>query len=593
MVGNRSLRLFQRSSFKGRHIMSLHDFSDQIARLSLLLIAFTFCSLLAPAERLNVSDLRLTGDAQITQVPLEISLTTNTTWQLGQIDSEIICAKEYEVYFEVDLGALNANQGGGAGVFFYEINANSPDRVQGYEHLVGFNVQDRSRAAYYNYLELYDFTAGATGEWTSTQRYAEVASMQVPFPYGSSGYSQVYFYSNEGRATVTMVNPEGIVSLSDTRTFTPGVPHYFSWLGWTGVARNVHKIRSIDLHVIREDQCDSLYDERTALQNIESQCGSSSNCETLDQYLSCAGEKIKQLSLDNLISFKTRKKLEQHLEETSLLCDGRNLCDLAGEYSRGYEEGLKSLDKQAIKEGAFKIGFDAGVASVNTEAIKQQGYDDGFAAGLNSVDVEAIRESAFDSGVASVDTENVRKVAFQEGVDSVECTTENVGKTTNGENPDTSDSSLRLSADDIQRILDSDCGSCGQANSHGEYVSCSVRALNDLVSLNLITEELRFMLHQENVKSSCGRKDTTPDLDGSDGNYEPDGKNEKMSGLNKAEQGKEELDALKEHVRVLKEVFRQVQSDLSQKKRELRKQQKAFSNQHKRRNGTERGRKEK
>lgn len=387
------------------------------------------------AEEIQMNALAFEGDA--VRVGDEIVLTPDVSWRTGAVtSSHIVCAKEYTVSFDVNVGQLNAAQNGGAGVFFYEVNA--ADDTWG--NVVGVNVKDHARSNYFNSLELYRF---------SDEPSITIKTTRVPFLMGGAGYLHVVYHFDEGHSSVLMTNPLGAAYLEDQRPFIPGTAKYHKWYAWTGSAHNVHRLRNLQVDILRPDTCSgdvpTLTDEE-ASREVKQACPGYDGCATFEEFFGCADTALSDLRTAQKISPETADRVLAILEERYFYCNGRNDCPLLDRdeiFNEGFQAGVNSIDLEGAKRASFDSGFDAGVKSIDQEglkaasyadgvaagkatcsdeeAVRKSAYEDGFRAGVESIDVDALKATAFAAGAASVDQRAIYDNGFAAGRESVVC----------------------------------------------------------------------------------------------------------------------------------------------------------------------------
>lgn len=342
---------------------------------------------LAVAEERSIdpsSEFILMGNSYLNNS--EIVLTNDTNWQDGRIQTkQTICAKEYKFSYDAFVGDLNADKNGGAGVVFYEIRSDDNSWLNVFE----FNIQDRARISRFNTIEMLG-TAPIT--------------FAVPaFTLAGNGWNHVVFHGNENVGDAVVSNAKGVVSVANGRPYKQGVPIYHQFLGWTGTAHNLQKVKNFKIEIIRPDNCTGLpsltLDE--AKQQITASCGSN-ECSSYATFLTCAVNFLDTLKSKNSITVDTYNSLLTEYQAKANYCDGVGECSSELEkakqdaYARGFTEGIASIDIEAIKSDAraegYESGFSDGVASVDVQSIKNEayqtgkdaGYQEGYSAGYNA-----------------------------------------------------------------------------------------------------------------------------------------------------------------------------------------------------------------
>lgn len=410
--------------------------------LLLLSYAFILCAPCASVAQETIlphsTDLTLSGTATYLAETKEYRLTSDNYWQEGRVDTKSICAKEFKVSYDVFVGDRNANLNGGAGVIFYELNANTKDWM----NVVELNIQDRARVANYNSLELVRFGNGP----------AVFTTVPVPFMMGGAGYMHVEYTMNEGVTNALLTSDLGSVSVAGKGDYAPSTPLQFRFFAWTGTARNLQKIKNIEIDIIRPDNCSgqpSLSLEQTKEQ-VSAACGSDA-CSAFETFFSCASELLDEFKASGIIDLAIHSSVLAEHENKMNYCLGKGECEAdrttiektafekgfnAGVLSidqnalksEAFAKGVQSIDVEAIKAAAYKDGLDVGVASVDVATIELRAFNAGFSAGVSSVNVEdvqsAAREEGFSAGVASIDVESIRAETYQQayaaGVASVD-----------------------------------------------------------------------------------------------------------------------------------------------------------------------------
>lgn len=341
-------------------------------RLIMLLNLITILTVLflfqhnVKAEDINNSDLILTGHTQLNGN--EVVLTSDAVWQDGRATTkDRICAKEYKFSFDAYTGDLPASSNGGAGLVFYEIYSDT----NAWANVFEFNIQDRARPDRYNYIEL----LGVNSEITGTL---------APYQLNGLGWSHVEFYANETFGVAVVSTSRGVLSVTNHRPYRPGIPIYHQFLGWTGVAHNVHKVRNLKYQVIRPDNCsgEPSLTEMQAESQLSVACGNGDSCEDIDAWVSCRMEMIDTLKDEGRIGEDCYSSLARKCDHKIILCGSQNECSdsLASArkegydtgYPVGYDNGVKSIDIQGIKNASYIEGFGAGKASVVCEQPKPQ-----------------------------------------------------------------------------------------------------------------------------------------------------------------------------------------------------------------------------
>ncbi len=373
----------------------------------ILLVLSVLASSICQADALHYTDtdFEMTGNAAYSSSTDEFQLTQDATNQAGNLlTKHPICAKEYKISFDVFPGDKNANQNGGAGIVWYEVDT----KTNGWASVVELNTQDRARTSNYNFMELFNFGVSPN----------VLKAQPVPFSLGGSGYSHIDVHINESVATALLTNPKGVAAVANQRTFTAGNPINHRFYAWTGVAKNRQAIRNIKVQIIRPDNCSGLpsLSEEEANQDVLSVCGADS-CINSSAFFSCAIDKLASLKQVGVIDGTITESLTNQYQNKLSYCNGNIECKadldklLSDKFDEGFSGGVLSVDKDAI----YKSGFDAGVKSVPVEELKKASYDDGFSAGVKSIDVEAIKNVAFNNGAASINQKAIRQSGYDEG----------------------------------------------------------------------------------------------------------------------------------------------------------------------------------
>lgn len=331
-------------------------------------LALVFLPLVAEAQSISFQpgDFGYFGNARYDATTSEVVLTDDATGQRGYITSpKKICAKAYSVDFDVFPGNLPASLSGGAGVVFYEQRADDPSK---WLQVLGFNIQDRQFAStWYNSVELMRFNDVAN---TTTQ-------LKAPFSLTGNGWLHVTWIKNKENVTAIISGAAGIMSLSQKRTFEPGVPVVHQLLGWTGVAHNKQAIKNFSINISEPDTCPGMemLDLTATRTVIEQSCGGEF-CPVKESMVSCASKLLESMKA-------------------------------AGNITESVEQSV--LDECSVKDSYCQ-------ASKECDAKLQEAFNNG----VQSVDVESIKAAAFQSGVDSINVSEIRRIAFQEGVDSVD-----------------------------------------------------------------------------------------------------------------------------------------------------------------------------
>lgn len=201
---------------------------------------------LALAENLNPLDFKLSGNAVVENGSIALTkIPPPNYWpslrnQAGEaFYYSQLCAKEYTLSFEANLGSKNYADGGGAGFVFSEVK---PDSSLG--SVLEFNTGDRYNPDSIGLVELFNYS-----------HYNHLESIATFRPTAMTGWHQIQIHINETKVATDMTGPTGLkFSLSNGREYKPNTPVNFKFNAWTGAYQEAEmSIRNISLNVARAD----------------------------------------------------------------------------------------------------------------------------------------------------------------------------------------------------------------------------------------------------------------------------------------------------------------------------------------------------
>ncbi len=404
----------------------------------------------------------------------EIQLTQVTSRQSGfaELPSKI-CAKEYRLKASVFLGetthtgaglwislvrdtSLLSGPGPWGERYYKPINANKANTTWA----ITF---DTSRDYYNGAWEQSDnqFKLGGNiftedGGFTDEHRWIYLYG-NLPWRLKGGGWHDVELYFNEG-SVQTIVNQGGLerINRTDPNVYFKAGEAVTPIVGaFTGAAYGDQRVRDLSLQIVRGDDCSESVPAIDVQQVVEDACG------VYDPAEGCPTECI-HATLEPLM-LAGRVTLSQ-LNSLLAVCVEPKDC---------------SLEEAVAQQSGYNEGYSAGVDSIDTVAIRTAGYNEGFVAGTESVHLPSVREVAYSEG-------------YLAGQQSVVC-----------EEPE-APSPTTLTEEQVRSLWTTSC-SCAEAANHGEYVSCTANMLKQLLTQNLIGQELSASLQVEAAQSTCGK----------------------------------------------------------------------------------------
>lgn len=286
------------------------------------LLILIFLPVVAFAQKaIEIEDVDYFGGVKYDSALKEFTLTEDGYYQAGDIYTKNgFCAREYKLSFDVFVGDKNADKNGGAGVVLYELNADSGNT---WMNLLEFNVQDHARRSNFNFIESFKFNDGPT----------ELVARPAPFPMGGAGYLHVDYYMNSGHSLSVITHDLGSVVFNSSRTYIPGLNVKHRIYGWTGAARNVQKVKNLELHLLNLDGCPSV---QPVIPEQE-----------LDLW---------QEGYDT--GYETAK--DECLQDTTTA------------YDLGFQDGVLSIDIEGLEAESYALGFSDGQKQVCTAPIEDE-----------------------------------------------------------------------------------------------------------------------------------------------------------------------------------------------------------------------------
>jgi flagellar biosynthesis/type III secretory pathway protein FliH len=387
-----------------------------------LLLAVTAALSTASAETVNQSsDWLFSGAAS--SVADTYVLTTGSPRESGSMFlSESICAREFKLGFEIDLGG-DVSPVGGDGVFisFLDSEGDHLFRVHtdsffhGAEdpryELDGNHVSVESVGAY---LDVYGNppTSGAT-------TFGPIVAGKAPFTMEGSGwfYGEIHRLGRVLKITITNGTAGLLLTAYLPSTLTNIVTPGFEGIAMNGM--NEQKLRNISLSILDNEGCAdyvpplSLDQARALLVNS---CGDVATCPDETEYLSCVTQTTQLLLTDERIESTTAELLELEAQYGLSFCSGYDQCETDidedsirdAAYDSGYADGVTDGDAAGYARGLEEgdsAGYTRGYTKGKTEGYID-GFDDGDAAGYQR-GVAAGQTTGYDSGFTDGKAEGI------------------------------------------------------------------------------------------------------------------------------------------------------------------------------------------
>ena len=406
--------------------------SDTYFRFACVLQFIIFLVAAAPlkAETVNQSSDWLFNGAA-TQIADTYVLTSGSPRESGSAFlSQSICAREFKLSFELDLGG-NVSPIGGDGVFisFLDTNGDPLFRVHTdsffhggedprYE-LDGNHVSVESVGAFYDVYGQSPVSGNTT--------FGPIVAGKAPFTMEGSGwfYGEIH---RSGRVLKILIT-NGSAGLLLT-AYLPSDMTQVVRPGFEGIAMNgmnEQKIRNISLNILNNENCTDYIpplsvDEARSL--LEETCGAVDSCPDESEYMSCVTQNTMQLLTDSRIQPVTAELLELEAQYGLSFCSGYEQCQddtdvdaiKAASFDEGYTEGATDGDAAGYDRGLSEgdtagyarglsegdaAGYTRGVAD-GTESGYTSGFSDGDMAGYTRGVTDG-KKTGYDQGFSAGD----------------------------------------------------------------------------------------------------------------------------------------------------------------------------------------------
>lgn len=379
---------------------------------------------------LGSGDFQTAGDANFVASPSHYQLTDNDQYEQGILKSNFkICAKEYRLTFQADLGAIVGEAGGsGISIIEYDLDNTILTHTQldtQFNHCSGEICSWFPKEIDGNHISIDTDLAPPEGVPNIGSLYTYSVG-SVPFDLTGVGWLNVSYHYNQGTLVATVSN--GVEQFEVLAEATDRLDREVTLELWgytNSVATNVHSVRDFQIEIIQpcEDPVETALQQACPEYELEPVCP-----------LECVRATLHGLWEEGKILYDAYDSVMEECLRSSLSAEefqrGYTQGVTAGQtlgYQEGYTighaagvaEGIASIDQEALVQAGYQNGFQDGIASVDTEAIHAAGYDEGLEAGKASIDQVALiqegYEEGFSAGAASVDVEQIRIFGYEEG----------------------------------------------------------------------------------------------------------------------------------------------------------------------------------
>lgn len=306
--------------------------------------------------------------------------------------------------------------------------------------------------------------------------FGTAAVQTVPFQLIDNKWKKIEFRNNKGSVDFRIDNgTDSPFFISAKAEYRENASTWISFAGstrmeWTNAA-NLQKIRNIKITIL--EGCDSL--SATQALDLCDPNQESNSCPLAIELMTSIENSLGDLRNTGQITSTVYNQAIGVLESRAYYCEGKKNCDFID---------VDALKKASFDEGhsvGYSSGYSTGKNSVDTEAIKLSSYNTGFTDGVASVDTSEAEQRGYDRG-------------FYEGSKSCE----------EDQQPSPSEPGPFTGVDEARDLVSVVCP-CNGFATHGKYVSCMTKFLNNLLAIEVIDQDTRNTLQVEAARSSCGK----------------------------------------------------------------------------------------
>lgn len=520
------------------------------------------------AETVNSPEWQLFGAAtESADHPGTFILTSASPRQSGSIAlASPLCAREYKINFDINLGG-NIAPDGGDGIFVFFKDSNFTTQFRAHADTFFHSQEDPRYELDGNHISIESlgafFDVYGQPPTTGNTTFGPLAAGKAPFTMEGSNWFAGEFHRADRKVKVTISN--GTAGLLLTTHLPAGIPQELI-PGFEGNAingNNEQQVRNIHISILNNEGCADYVTPLTmdeARAAVENTCGAVSECPEETTYLECVAQSTQQMITDSLIQNSTADILMLEAQYGLTFCQGYSQCesdiDPESVYQEGFNAGFTSGESSGDATG-YTRGFTEGKTTGYTDGY-QAGTADGYAAGdadgytrgqaagyssgytIGKSDGNALGDAAgytrgYGEGLAAGDAAGYTRgfadgsaagysTGFADGDTSgytrgfSEGHTEgyNVGYTEGeasgydagyeaglAEAPSCDEPTL--SFDEALTVIQDACP-CETAKNHGQRVACSVQAIKTLSFESKIDDILASELHKHTAVNRCEAK---------------------------------------------------------------------------------------